>query len=102
MKEVILTKDNFDEQISQETPMFVDFWASWCGPCRRMSTVIEQLAEESDGSYRVGTLNVDDERDIAMRYGIMNIPTIILFKNGEDAKRTMGVVNIRALLNMLE
>lgn len=102
MKEVILTKDNFDEQISQETPMFVDFWASWCGPCRRMSTVIEQLAEESDGSYRVGTLNVDDERDIAMRYGIMNIPTIILFKNGEDTKRTMGVVNIRALLNMLE
>ena len=102
MKEVILTKDNFDEQISQETPMFVDVWASWCGPCRRMSTVIEQLAEESDGSYRVGTLNVDDERDIAMRYGIMNIPTIILFKNGEDTKRTMGVVNIRALLNMLE
>ena len=101
MKEITLTSANFDKEIGGETPIFVDFWAAWCGPCRMMGGIIEELADESDGSYRVGKLNVDDERDIAMRYGITNIPTIILWKKGEIIAKTVGVKNKRALLNML-
>ncbi len=101
MKELNLTKENFDTEINGETPVFVDFWASWCGPCRMMLPIIEQLADESDGSYRVGKVNVDDERELAVRYGVSTIPTIIVFRKGEAVKRSVGVVNKRALLNML-
>lgn len=100
--EIILTSENFDREIAGETPILVDFWASWCGPCRMLAPTIEQLAKESDGSYRVGKVNVDDEGDIAARFGIQSIPTLIVFKNGEEVKRSLGVKPKGAILEMLK
>ena len=100
--ELILTKENFDAEIGGDTPILVDFWASWCGPCRMLMPTIEQLAKESDGSYRVGKVNVDDEGELAMRYGVQSIPTLIVFKNGQEIKRSLGVRPKGAILEMLK
>ena len=74
--ELELTLDNFDAEIGKSTPILVDFWAAWCGPCRMLSGVIQQLANESDGSYRVGKVNVDEQPELAKRFGIASIPTV--------------------------
>ena len=88
--ELELTLDNFDAEIGKSTPILVDFWAAWCGPCRMLSGVIQQLANESDGSYRVGKVNVDEQPELAKRFGIASIPTLIFFKIGEILKKTVG------------
>ena len=100
--EIILTKDNFDTEIAGETPILVDFWATWCPPCKMLLPIIEQLANESDGSYRIGKVNVDDSPELAMRYGVQNIPTMIVFKNGEEVNRAVGVRPKAAILQMLK
>jgi thioredoxin 1 len=100
--EIILTKDNFDSEIGGETPILVDFWATWCPPCKMLMPIIEQLANESDGSYRIGKVNVDDSPELAMRYGVQNIPTMIVFKNGEEVNRAVGVRPKAAILQMLK
>ncbi|MBQ7061256.1 MAG: thioredoxin [Clostridia bacterium] len=100
--EIILTKDNFDSEIAGETPILVDFWATWCPPCKMLLPIIEQLANESDGSYRIGKVNVDDSPELAMRYGVQNIPTMIVFKNGEEVNRAVGVRPKAAILQMLK
>ena len=82
--ETVFTSANFDADVlGSEIPVVVDFFATWCGPCRMMAPVIEELAEEYDGKVKIGKLDVDENSDIAARYGVMSIPTIILFKNGE-------------------
>ena len=100
--EIVLTSENFDKEIAGDTPILVDFWASWCGPCRMLAPTIEQLAHESDGSYRIGKVNVDDEGEIAARFGIQSIPTLIVFKNGEEVTRSLGVKPKGAILEMLK
>lgn len=100
--EIILTKENFDTEIAGETPILVDFWATWCPPCKMLMPIIEQLANESDGSYRIGKVNVDDSPELAMRYGVQNIPTMIVFKNGEEVNRAVGVRPKAAILQMLK
>ncbi len=85
------TTANFeDEVLKAEKPVLVDFYADWCGPCRMMAPVVEKLAEELAGEAVIGKLNVDDCEEIAMKYGVMNIPTIILFKNGQEINRVIG------------
>ena len=82
--ETVFTSANFDADVlGSEIPVVVDFFATWCGPCRMMAPVIEELAEEYDGKVKIGKLDVDENSDIAARYGVMSIPTIILFKDGE-------------------
>ena len=90
--EITLTESNFEaEVLKSEKPVVVDFWASWCGPCKMLAPTIEQIANEND-TIKVGKVNVDDEPDLAQKYGIVSIPTVILFKNGEVAKTSMGFV----------
>lgn len=95
------TKDGFDKALSQGKLMMVDFWASWCGPCRMLGPVIEQL----DNRYPdvvVGKVNVDDEQELAMRYGVMSIPTVIFFKDGKEIDRKVGVMPPEAFVQVLE
>ena len=89
--EIKLTKDNFDsEVINSNIPVLVDFWASWCGPCRMVSPVIERIAEKFDGRIKVGKVNVDEEPEISLEYNIASIPTVMIFKNGEEVSKSIG------------
>jgi len=91
MAEVILTKQNFEtEVLNSDIPVLVDFWASWCGPCMMLSPVIAELAEELEGKVKVGKVNVDEQNELAMQYRVASIPTLLLFKDGELVKTSVG------------
>lgn len=99
MQAVALTSADFDEAIKSEESILVDFWASWCGPCRSMAPIVEEIALE--GAVRVGKVNVDDAPDIASRFSVMSIPTFILFAGGKEQKRLVGAMPKEKLLEML-
>lgn len=85
------TKDGFERALAAGQPMMVDFWADWCGPCKMLAPAIDGLAGEYEGRAVVGKVNVDDEPELARQYGVMSIPTVIFFKNGEEVDRKVGV-----------
>ena len=92
MAEVILSEQNFEEEVlKSELPVLVDFWATWCGPCRMLAPTIAKIAEEQAGVIKVCKLDVDEEPEIAAKYGIASIPTLMVFKNGEVVKSSVGV-----------
>lgn len=96
-----VTRDSFEESVlKSDKPVLVDFYADWCGPCKMLSPVVEQIAEESD-AYRVCKVNVDEAMDIAAEYGVVSIPTLVVFQNGEVSARTVGVQSKQAILQML-
>lgn len=103
MAEIKITKDNFDAEVLQaEGPVLVDFWASWCGPCKMLAPVLKDFAEEMAGAVKVGKVNVDDEPELAARFKVMSIPTLILFKNGEVVKKSIGVITKAEMKALVE
>ena len=88
---VHFSKEGFDKALGEGKLMMVDFWASWCGPCKMLAPVIDDLAGKYEGKAIVGKVNVDEEQELAIRYGVMSIPTVIFFKDGKEIGRKVGV-----------
>jgi len=104
MSEIILTDANFEaEVIKSSVPILVDFWAPWCGPCRMQGPIIEELAKEIDvAKYKVAKLNVDENSEAPGKYGVMSIPTLMVFKGGQEVERMVGVQDKDKLKSILE
>lgn len=96
-----ITKENFETEVLQANkPVLVDFWAAWCGPCRALSPVVDEIASEREDVV-VGKINVDEQPELAQQFGVMSIPTLIVFKNGQAAEKSVGVVPKENILAML-
>jgi len=102
MEPVVVTTENFDEVVGKaEKPVLVDFWATWCGPCKMLSPVVDELAGERDDIV-VGKVNVDEQPELAAKFGVMSIPTIVAFKGGEEVNRSVGVVPKESLIDLVK
>ena len=102
MAELTLTKNNFEAEVMQSRlPVLIDFWASWCGPCRMLAPVIEQIAEETAGSVKVGKVNVDEETELAAAFQVSRIPTLVVISDGKITQTAVGVQPKDRILDML-
>ena len=101
MAAIHVTKENFENEVlKSDIPVLVDFWASWCGPCMMLSPVIEEISEELEGKVKVGKINVDEQGELAMKYGIMSIPTLLVFENGEIKNKSVGFVPKETIISL--
>ena len=102
MEVIKLTKENFENEVKKsDKPILVDFYAYWCGPCQMQGPIIEKLAKEND-SFKVGKVNVDEQQELAMEYGVMSIPTLMVVKNGEITYKETGVLQENAILDLMK
>jgi thioredoxin 1 len=100
MKLVELTDDNFQKEVLESaTPVLVDFWAVWCGPCRAIAPVVEEIARDYEGKLKVGKMDVDAHQDVPIRFGIRSIPTLMVFKNGQVVEQIIGGIPKQQLLS---
>ena len=101
--EIILNETNFDQEIKENaSPFLVDFWAQWCGPCQMLGPTLEQLARDFEGRAKIGKVNVDENPNLSGKFGIMSIPTLILFVGGQEKERLVGVIPKDQLVQLLE
>ena len=102
MSEKTFTVANFEQEVlSADKPVLVDFWATWCAPCRMLGPVVEEVAEETEGRAIVGKLNVDEEMELARKYRVASIPTLIVFEGGKEVRRSVGVIDKEDILDLL-
>jgi len=102
MAVLTITKDNFQSEVmNSDKPVLLDFWASWCGPCRMMSPVVDEIAEETP-TVKVGKINVDEQQELAAAFGVMSIPTLVVMKDGKAAAQAVGVRPKQQVLDMLK
>lgn len=87
----IVNKNEFDELINENRPVLVDFFATWCGPCKMLSPILEQVSESAEGKYKVVKVDIDQSYDLAKKFGIMSVPTMVIFKNGEEQEKIVGL-----------
>jgi len=101
--EIKLNETNFDQEIKESAlPFLVDFWAQWCGPCQMLGPILDQIATDFEGRARVGKVNVDENPNLAGKFGVMSIPTLILFVGGQEKERLVGVIPKERLVQLLE
>ncbi len=99
----VITSENFEQEVLKaEKTVLVDFWAEWCGPCRMLSPVVDQVAEELGDQITVGKVNVDEQPDLAQKFGIMSIPTLLVFKNGSVVQTSVGVRPKQEIINLVK
>ena len=102
MAVMTITVNNFEKEVLEESkPVLIDFWAAWCGPCRMLSPIVDEIAKEDD-SVKVGKINVDEENKLAEQFGIMTIPTLMIFKDGKAVATSVGVKSKKEILEMLK
>ena len=103
MSEIILTNENFDAEVLQsDVPVLVDFWATWCGPCKMIAPIVAEIAQENEGRIKVGKVNVDEQQRLVIRFGISSIPTLLVFKNGELVNKAVGYMSKEELLGLIK
>lgn len=102
MAVITLNKENFEQEVLQSrTPVLIDFWASWCGPCKMMAPVVDEIAESMGSSLKVGKINIDENQELAEKYNVMSIPTFIILKNGQETARTVGVQSKEEIVKLI-
>lgn len=102
MSVLVITKENFENEVlNSDKPVLLDFWAPWCGPCRMVSPVVDEIADENQ-DIKVGKINVDDENELAAKFGVMSIPTLIVMKNGQESNRMVGAGSKASILNLFK
>ena len=102
MAVITITKENFDAEVLRSAqPVLLDFWASWCGPCRMLSPIVDEVAEERT-DVKVGKVNVDEQPELAGEFGVMSIPTLLVFKGGQMADRSVGLVSPQEILDLVK
>lgn len=100
---MVFTSENFEKEVLQsEKTVLIDFWATWCGPCRMLSPIVDEIENEASTQVKVGKINVDDEQDLAVKFGIMSIPTLVVMKNGQEVKRLIGVHPKQTILDAIK
>lgn len=102
MSAIPVTKENIRQFLNSEKPVLIDFWAPWCGPCRSAAPIVDEVAEEAAEQVQVGKVNIDSEPELAEQFGIMSIPTLVLFRGNKVAARSVGLKNKKAILKMIE